>query len=150
MGVFEKSQKRKKRLIKKRENTQRAAKQALDAMLELQRNILAILIMKGELQFSPERYYDLLQELSGEEPAPIEFDSTEYWIIVSQLRKLESWIRNLDSKGRNWEFSPAYVERVTRQVAQGELPVISVWLEAEEPVATPTGKVLGDAVNDLL
>jgi hypothetical protein len=68
MGVFDKAQKRKKRLIKKSENQQRASKkQELDAQLELQRNILAILIMRNELVFSPERYYDLLQELSGEE-----------------------------------------------------------------------------------
>ena len=115
-------------------------------MLELQRNILAILIMKNELVFSPERYWDLLQELSGEEPAPIEYDDQMYWVIVSQLRKLESWVRNLDPKGRQWQFSPAYVDRVCRQVQNGDLPIVSLWLDAEEdvePVVTETGKTLG-------
>jgi len=143
---FEKKQKRKKRLIKKRVNHQRAAKQALDAMLELQRNILAILIAKGEMVFSPERYWDLLQELSGEEPAPIEYDDQMYWVVVSQLRKLDSWVKNLDAKGRQWQFSPAYVDRVCRQIQNGDLPTVSGWLEAEEdvePVAVPTGKTLG-------
>jgi hypothetical protein len=146
MGVFDKAQKRKRRLIKKRENQQRAKKQELDAQMELQRNILAILIMKNELVFSPERYWDLLQELSGEEPAPIEYDDQMYWVIVSQLRKLESWVRNLDPKGRQWQFNPAYVDRVCRQVTQGELPLVSTWLEiekAEGSVVTKTGKTLG-------
>ena len=65
MGTFEKSQKRKKRLIKKRENRQRAAKQQLDATVEIQRNLLAIMVMLNEVQFSPQRYWELLQELSG-------------------------------------------------------------------------------------
>jgi hypothetical protein len=146
MGVFDKAQKRKKRLIKKRENTQRASKAALDAMLELQRNILAILIMRNEVTFSPERYYDLLQELSGEDAEPIEYDTQMYWVIVSQLRKLNSWVRNLDPKGRRWQFSPDYMVRVHRQVAQGELPLVSTWLEIEKAggsVVTETGKTLG-------
>jgi hypothetical protein len=149
---FEKKQKRKKRLIKKRVNHQRAAKQALDAMLELQRNILACLIAKGEMVFSPERYWELLQELSGEEPAPIEYDDQMYWVVVSQLRKLDSWVKNLDAKGRQWQFNPAYVDRVCRQIQNGDLPIVSGWLEAEEdvePVVVPTGKVLGDADHDV-
>jgi hypothetical protein len=152
MGVFDKAQKRNKRLLKKRENHQRAAKQALDAMLELQRNILAILIAKGEMVFSPERYWDLLQELSGEEPAPIEYDDQMYWVVVSQLRKLESWVKNLDAKGRQWQFNPAYVDRVCRQLQNGDLPTVSLWLEAEdaaEPVVVSTGKVLGDVDDEL-
>jgi hypothetical protein len=152
MSVFDKKQKRKKRLIKKRVNQQRAKKQELDAQLELQRNILATLIIKNELTFSPERYFDLMQELAGEESTPIEYDSTEYWIIVSQLRKLESWIRNMDSKGRQWQFNPDYVDRVCRQLANGELPAVTLWADAQEaagPVVTETGKVLGDADHDI-
>jgi len=146
MGSFEKSQKRKKRLIKKRENHQRAAKQALDAQVETQRNILATLIVTNELIFTPERYYDLLLELSGEDAEPIEYDSTEYWIIVSQLRKQESWVRNMDAKGRQWQFNLDYVARVKKQLANGELPAVSLWaesLEAEKHAVTLTGKSLG-------
>lgn len=153
MGVFDKAQKRKKRLVKKRQNTQRAAKQALNAALEIQRNILAILVMKNEVTFSPERYWDLLQELSGEDPAPIKYDSQTYWVVVAQLRKLDSWVRNLDSKGRKWQFSVPYMQRVREQVDNGEIPAVSLWLEAEEPavVVTETGKTLGvsDADHDL-
>lgn len=150
MGIFDKAQKRKKRLLKKRENVQRAKKKELNAQTELQRNILATLIMKDEMIFSPERYWDLLQELGGEEPTPIEYDSTEYWVIVSQLRKLSAWVRNMDPKGRQWELSLDYCLRVRKQVAQGELPAVSLWLEAA--VVTATGKTLGessDADNDI-
>jgi hypothetical protein len=148
MSRVEKVQKRKKRLIKKRVNLQRAKKLELDAELELQRNILAILVMKNEVTFSPERYWELLQELSGEEPDPIDYDSPMYWIVVTRLKKLGAWIQNLDSKGRQWQFSVPYMLRVRQQVENGELPIVSVWLEADvEPVVVPTGKVLGDADN---
>lgn len=147
MGTFEKSQKRKKRLIKKRENRQRAAKQELDATVEIQRNLLAILVMRNEVQFSPQRYWELLQELSGEEPEPLEFDSQMYWVVVSQLRRLDAWLVPLDSKGQRWQFKEQYMLRVHRQVAQGELPLVSTWLEIEaaertDPTVTPTGKTL--------
>ena len=153
MGVFDKSQRRKKRLIKKRANTARAAKAELNAGTELNRMILAALIMQDEMIFSPHRYYDLLLELSGEDPEPVEYDSQMYWVIVSKLRKLDAWIHNLDPKGKQWEFNLDYALRVRKQVADGELPAISLWLDALpselEPVVTETGKVLGDAIDDI-
>lgn len=150
MGVFDKAQKRKKRLIKKRENKARAAKQELNAETELNRMILAALIMQDKMIFSPEQYYDLLLELSGEDPDPVEYDSQMYWVIVSKLRRLSAWIRNLDAKGKQWEFSLDYALRVREQVANGELPAISMWLDAQacEPVVTGTGKVLGESDVD--
>jgi len=154
MGVFDKAQKRKKRKIKKRVNQERAAKAELNRKMELQRHLLAILIMQDEMFFTPERYWNLLHELSGETEIPeFEFDSTEYWVVVSELRKLPtSWINYMDEKGRQWQFNTDYALRVRKQVANGEIPVVSMWLEAaaaEETVVTPTGKVLGDAVDDV-
>lgn len=153
MGNFAKDQKRKKRKIKKRVNQQRAAKKELDAEMELQRNILGILIVKDEMIFSPERYWELTLQLSGEEPDPLEYDSQMYWVVVSKLRKLDAWIRNMDPQGRQWEFNLDYVLRVRKQIENGELPAVSMWLEmqgeADEPVVTSTGKVLGDVVDDV-
>ena len=147
MGVFDKSQKRKKRLLKKRTNQARAAKNALNAETELQRNILACLIMRDEMIFTPARYFELMLELAGEEPEELNYDSQMYWVVISKLRKLEAWIRNLDPKGKQWEFNLDYALRVRKQVAEGQLPAVSLWLEAEAqmngPVITETGKTLG-------
>lgn len=144
MGVFDKAQRRKKRKLKKRVNTERAAKAELNHKMELQRQLLAILIMTDEIIFSPERYWELLHELSGEEPDPIEYDDPAYWVVVAELRKMpDSWVRHLDSKGRQWELQLDYVLRVRQQVDDGEIPVVTLWLSAEAAV-TETGKVLGD------
>lgn len=151
MGVFDKAQKRKSRLVKKRTNTARAARQEFNADQELQRMILAVLVMQDEMIFGPGRYYDLLLELSGDDADPIDDDSQMYWVIVAKLRKLTSWLRNLDAKGRQWEISLDYAMRVRKQVENGDLPVISMWLEAQEdaePVVTETGKTLGESNAD--
>jgi hypothetical protein len=96
MGVFDKAQKRKKRLIKKRENTQRAAKAALDAMLELQRNpghpdhAKRAAVQSGAV-------LRLLQELSGEDAEPIEYDDPD--VLGDRLAVAETG--RLGSKSRS-------------------------------------------------
>ena len=70
-----------------------------------------------------------------------------YWVVVSQLRRLDAWLVPLDSKGQKWQFQEQYMLRVHRQVTQGELPLVSTWLEIEaaekaDPTVSPTGKTL--------
>lgn len=128
MSSLTKDQKRAKRLIKKRANTQRAQKLAIDALIELQKSILVYLVAKDEMSFTVERYSEVMHDLSGED-AP---EFTREWgsVLAGQLARMTQLIPIGRDRSR-WGFTPRFVAAAKVDLSDGLWPLVQDRLELE-------------------